>query len=64
MAAKKIITVFGSTGNQGGSVVKTFLSDLKLKDTWAVRGVTRNVNSESAKKLANQGVEMVAVSQH
>lgn len=64
MAAKKIITIFGSTGNQGGSVVKTFLSDPKLKDDWAVRGVTRNINSESAKKLTSQGVEMVTVSQH
>lgn len=63
MAGKRIITIFGSTGNQGGSVVKTFLSDSKLKNDWAVRGVTRNVDSESAKKLSSQGVEMVAVSQ-
>lgn len=60
MAGKRIITIFGSTGNQGGSVVKTFLSDPKLKSDWAVRGVTRNVDSESAKKLSSQGVEMVA----
>lgn len=64
MASKKIILAFGATGNQGGSVVRTFLSDPKLKNDWAIRGVTRNVESASAKKLSSQGVEMVAVSLH
>ncbi len=61
MSEKKIITVFGATGNQGGAVVVTFLNDPKLKNEWAVRGVTRDVSKESAKKLAHQGVEVVAV---
>ncbi|KAI1501208.1 NmrA-like family protein [Biscogniauxia marginata] len=60
MSAKKVITVFGATGAQGGSVVSTFLSDPKLKDNWAVRGTTRDVTKESAKKLAEKGVEVVA----
>lgn len=59
--SKKIITIFGATGAQGGSVVKTFLEDPKLSG-WAVRGVTRNVESEKAKQLAAKGVEVVAVS--
>lgn len=58
---KKIITVFGATGKQGGPVVQIFLHDPKLKDEWAVRGVTRNVESESAKKLTAQGVDVVSV---
>ncbi|KAK6076895.1 NmrA-like family protein [Seiridium cupressi] len=58
--SKKIITVFGSTGNQGGAVVQTFLNDPKLKAEWAVRGVTRDTTKDSAKKLAKQGVEVVA----
>lgn len=62
MSNKKIITVFGATGNQGGSVVQIFLNDAKLKNEWSVRGVSRNVDSNSAKKLSSQGVEMVAVS--
>lgn len=62
MSTKKIITVFGATGKQGGSVVQTFLHDPKLKDEWTVRGVSRNVDGAAAKKLASQGVEMVAVS--
>ncbi|KAH9906519.1 putative NmrA-like family domain-containing protein 1 [Xylariomycetidae sp. FL2044] len=60
MSGKKIITVFGATGNQGGAVVDTFLNDPKLKDEWAVRGVTRDVSKESATKLADKGVEVVA----
>lgn len=62
MASKKIITVFGATGKQGGSIVRTFLNDPKLKNTWAVRGVSRSVEGEGAKKLTAQGVEVVAVS--
>lgn len=62
MASKKIITVFGATGKQGGSIVRTFLNDAKLKETWAVRGVSRSVEGEGAKKLSAQGVEVVAVS--
>lgn len=61
MSGKKIITVFGATGSQGGGVVSTFLNDPKLKNEWAVRGVTRDISKESAKKLAAQGVEVVAV---
>ncbi|UPK92822.1 hypothetical protein LCI18_003757 [Fusarium solani-melongenae] len=59
MAGKKIITVFGATGQQGGSVVATFLNDAKLSREWSVRAVTRDVNKESAKKLASFGAEVV-----
>lgn len=62
MSAKKLITVFGATGNQGGSVVQIFLNDPKLKSAWSVRGVSRNASSASAQKLVAQGVEMVSVS--
>lgn len=61
MAGKKIITVFGATGQQGGSVVATFLNDAKLSGEWSVRAVTRDVNKESAKKLASLGAEVVQV---
>ncbi len=62
MAAKRIITVLGATGNQGGAIVKQFLNDPKLNNTWTVRGVTRDVSKDSAKRLASQGAEVVAVS--
>ncbi|RYP04363.1 hypothetical protein DL764_004499 [Monosporascus ibericus] len=60
MSGKKVITVFGATGAQGGGIISTFLSDPKLKNQWAVRGVTRDVSKDSSKKLAEQGVEVVA----
>ncbi|KAH0536619.1 hypothetical protein FGG08_006530 [Glutinoglossum americanum] len=50
----KIITVFGATGVQGGSVVAALLHDKSLK----IRAITRNVNSEAAKSLKSKGVEL------
>lgn len=55
--AKKIITVFGATGAQGGGLVRAILND---KDgEFAVRAVTRNPDSDTAKALAAQGAEVV-----
>jgi hypothetical protein len=62
MSGKKIITVFGATGAQGGAVASIFLGDPKLKNSWAVRAVTRDVTKDSAKKLQNDGAEVIAVS--
>ncbi|KAJ4992423.1 NmrA-like family protein [Stagonosporopsis vannaccii] len=56
MTSSKTIVVLGATGNQGGSVVNTYLQDSQ----WKIRAVTRNVNSEKAKKLASRGVEVVS----
>ncbi|TVY44930.1 NmrA-like family domain-containing protein [Lachnellula subtilissima] len=60
MASKKVLVVFGATGIQGGSVVKAFLGDSKLKEAWTVRGVTRDVSKPSAKALEAQGAETIA----
>jgi hypothetical protein len=61
MATKKIITVFGATGAQGGSVVKSILGDAKMRENWIVRGVTRDTTKASAKALEALGAETVAV---
>ncbi|KAK6214730.1 NmrA-like family protein [Colletotrichum tabaci] len=58
--SKNIITVFGATGAQGGSVVSIFLNDPKLSKDWQVRGVTRDVSKDSSKALAAKGVEVIA----
>lgn len=55
--SRKIITVYGATGNQGGSVVNSLLEN-KSGD-FKIRGVTRNPDSEKAKALAARGVEIV-----
>ncbi|ESZ98132.1 putative NmrA-like family domain-containing protein 1 [Sclerotinia borealis F-4128] len=60
MASKNLIVVFGATGAQGGSVVQNILNDPKLKENWAVRGVTRDITKASAKKLEALGAETVA----
>jgi uncharacterized protein YbjT (DUF2867 family) len=54
MSAGKVVVVFGATGAQGGSVV-----DALLQDGWIVRGVTRNPDSDSARKLTGEGVSVV-----
>ena len=51
----KIVAVIGATGVQGGSVVSAFLED----ETFKVRGITRNPESEKAKALAARGLEVV-----
>ncbi|PMD61390.1 putative NmrA-like family domain-containing protein 1 [Hyaloscypha bicolor E] len=60
MATKKILVVFGATGVQGGSVVKAVLGDAKMRESWTVRGVTRDVSKPSAKELESLGAETVA----
>jgi uncharacterized protein YbjT (DUF2867 family) len=57
----KIITVFGATGNQGGSVVKHLLADSQLSKEFKIRGITRDTSKPAAQGLAKQGVEVVAV---
>jgi len=60
MAAKKVVVVFGATGLQGGSVVKSILGDAKMRESWTVRGVTRDVTKPSAKALEKLGATTVA----
>ena len=57
MSQKKIITVFGATGAQGGGLARAILNDKNSE--FAVRAVTRDPNSEKAKELAGMGAEVV-----
>lgn len=57
----KLITVFGSTGNQGGSVVRAILNHPTLSKEWKIRGITRNINKPDAQAMVAKGVEMVQV---
>lgn len=59
MPTTKLVTVFGATGLQGGSVVLSLISNKEHQ--FAVRGITRNPESENAKALSALGVEMVKV---
>lgn len=57
MSSSKLIVVVGATGNQGGSVADTFLSDPQ----WRVRALTRNTSSTKAQALAGRGAEVIYV---
>ncbi len=57
MSDKKIITVFGATGAQGGGLVRAIANDPRSE--FSVRAVTRDINSDKAKALAKPGVEVV-----
>lgn len=55
MTSTKVVTVFGATGNQGGSVARSILRNKRF----SVRVITRNPNSDAAKALASLGAEVV-----
>lgn len=55
---KKIIAVVGATGAQGSGLVHAILND--PDGPFAVRALTRNVNSEKAQALARLGADVVA----
>ncbi|KAH6684934.1 hypothetical protein F5X68DRAFT_171374 [Plectosphaerella plurivora] len=56
--ADKILAVTGATGIQGGGVVNV----MKKTPGWKVRAITRNPESDAAKKLAAEGIEVVQAS--
>ena len=58
MSARKIITVFGATGAQGGGLARSILED--RDGPFAVRAVTRDTASTAARALAAAGAEVVA----
>lgn len=55
--AKKIITVFGATGAQGGGLVRAIAND--PNSDFTARAVTRHPDSDKAKELARLGAEVV-----
>jgi uncharacterized protein YbjT (DUF2867 family) len=57
MGDRKVISVVGATGAQGGGLVRAILSD--TNSAFKVRAVTRNANSDKARALAALGAEIV-----
>lgn len=57
MTQKKIITIFGATGAQGGGLARAILNDKNSE--FAVRAVTRDPESDNALALAAMGAEIV-----
>ncbi|TKY90000.1 hypothetical protein EX895_001298 [Sporisorium graminicola] len=59
MSSKKILTIFGVTGQQGGSVVQTILKTPALQAKYTLRGVTRDTSKPAAQELVKLGVDLV-----
>jgi uncharacterized protein YbjT (DUF2867 family) len=57
MMEKKIITVLGATGAQGGGLARAILNDKNSE--FSVRAVTRDPGSDKAKELISMGAEVV-----
>lgn len=57
MASKRLVTVYGATGCQGGSVIASLLQN--KASGFAVRGTTRSLESAKASDLRIKGVEVV-----
>ncbi|MBN2429817.1 MAG: NmrA/HSCARG family protein [Acidobacteria bacterium] len=58
MSDKKIIAIVGATGAQGGGLARAILDD--PAGGFAVRALTRNVDSAKARALARLGADVVA----
>jgi uncharacterized protein YbjT (DUF2867 family) len=58
MSNRKIIAVVGATGAQGGGLVRAIMAD--PGGGFIARAITRDVNSDKAKALAQLGAEVVA----
>jgi Predicted nucleoside-diphosphate-sugar epimerases len=52
---RKIFTVFGATGNQGGSVCRSLIQNPEFH----VRAITRNPDSDASKQLSALGIEVI-----
>lgn len=61
MASKKILVVFGATGNQGGSVIQTILEDSSMSSQFEIRAITRNPSKPAAVALAGKGISLIKV---
>ena len=57
----KLLTVFGATGLQGGSVISYVLQHPELSKTYRLRGITRDVSKPAAIALREKGVEVIKV---
>ena len=57
MPNTKLITIFGATGAQGGSVVQSLLRN--KSGSFKLRGITRHPEGNAAKALQSAGVEVI-----
>jgi uncharacterized protein YbjT (DUF2867 family) len=56
--SKKVLTIFGATGNQGGSVVSVILGSSNLSSKYQLRAITRDTTKPNAVALKEKGVQL------
>ena len=54
----KLLVIFGATGQQGGSLINTVLTDPNLSKQYKIRAVTRDTSKPAAQTLKSKGVEL------
>jgi uncharacterized protein YbjT (DUF2867 family) len=57
--SKKLLVVFGATGNQGGTTANIVLDDPELSNQYSVRAITRSASNPKAQELKSKGAEIV-----
>src|SRR5690349_4015720 len=57
--SKRVLIVFGATGQQGSSVIDQVLADSHLASEYTIRGLTRDPSSEASQALEKKGVDVV-----
>ena len=57
----KLLTVFGATGQQGGSLIQYVLQTPELSHMYTLRGISRDVTKPAPVALKDKGVEMIEV---
>jgi hypothetical protein len=55
----KLLTVFGATGQQGGSLITYVLNHPTLSKLYHLRGITRDTSKKASLDLKNLGVEII-----
>src|SRR6187402_3401674 len=55
----KLLTVFGATGLQGGSLVDYVLKNPELSKLYRIRGITRDASKATSLALKERGAEVV-----
>ncbi|KAH8801727.1 hypothetical protein F5884DRAFT_847621 [Xylogone sp. PMI_703] len=61
MSSKKVLVVFGATGNQGGSVIRAFLCDPVTAQQFHIRAITRDPSKSAAAALDRKGVSVIKI---
>jgi len=59
-AMSNILTIFGATGIQGGSVIRAVRAHPVLSKKFKIRAVTRDISKPAAQTLVQQGIEVTA----